>query len=143
MPVWGPAFRALDGSDVRAQVRIDGLVDHIESLQRSENGADLFRRHCASCHGASGQGGGPLASQMRTSPPDLTQFARRNGGVFPSERVRRIIDGRDVSSHGDRNMPVWGDSFRRTSRDGSAEAANARIEALVRYLRSIQERAAE
>ena len=29
MPVWGPAFRALDASDTRAQVRIDGIVDHI------------------------------------------------------------------------------------------------------------------
>jgi len=143
MPVWGPAFKALDGSDVRAEVRIDGLVRHIESLQRPENGAEAFRQHCASCHGTSGQGNGPLAAQMRKAPPDLTQFAQRNGGMFPSERVRRIIDGRDVPSHGDRSMPVWGDTFRRTSREGTDAAANARVDALVRYLQSIQERPAE
>jgi hypothetical protein len=62
--------------------------------------------------------------------------------VFPSERVHRIIDGREVRSHGDREMPVWGDAFR-TSRDGlTAESVKARIEALVRYLQAIQQRAA-
>jgi mono/diheme cytochrome c family protein len=143
MPIWGPAFRALDASDTRAQVRIDGLVDHIESLQVAQNGAQLFREHCASCHGTSGQGNGPLAVEMRKTPPDLTQFARRNGGTFPAERVSRIIDGRDVPSHGDRDMPVWGVTFRRESPAGTDEAADARIAALVRYLRSIQERVAE
>ena len=140
MPVWGPAFKALDASDVRAQVRIDGIVDLIEGLQISENGAEVFRQHCATCHGVSGQGNGPMAIHLRKTPPDLTQFAKRNGGVFPSERVRQIIDGRDVPSHGDRSMPVWGDTFKREASDAAAEA---RIAALVRYLRSIQERVAE
>jgi hypothetical protein len=64
-------------------------------------------------------------------------------GVFPSERVKRIIDGRDVPSHGSRDMPVWGDAFR-TTRDGlSPESVEARIEAIVRYLRAIQQRPAE
>lgn len=143
MPVWGPAFRALDGSDTRAQVRVDGIVTHIESLQRKNNGAELFRIHCASCHGTSGKGNGPLAAQMRKAPPDLTQFTLRNGGMFPEERVRRIIDGRDVPSHGERNMPVWGTMFTRATGDATGEAAEARITALVRFLRSIQERPAE
>ncbi len=142
MPVWGPAFRALDASDTRARVRIDGLVSHIESLQTPENGAQLFRENCASCHGASGQGNGPMAAQLRKTPPDLTRFAQRNGGTFPSELVRQIIDGRDVASHGDRAMPVWGDAFRRSGRDVTDAAADARIEALVRFLQSIQARAA-
>ena len=84
-----------------------------------------------------------MALEMRKPMPDLTQFAKRNGGVFPSERVRRIIDGRDVPSHGDRDMPVWGDTFKRASKEGSDDVANARIAAIVRYLQSIQERAVE
>jgi len=142
MPVWGPAFRALDASDARARVRIDGLVSHIEDLQASENGAQLFRENCAVCHGASGQGNGPMATQLRTAPPDLTRFAESNGGTFPSERVRQVIDGRDVASHGDPAMPVWGDAFRRSGREVTDEAADARIDALVRFLQSIQARAA-
>jgi mono/diheme cytochrome c family protein len=142
MPVWGPAFRALDNSDTRARVRIDGLVAHVESLQVAENGARLFRENCATCHGASGQGNGPMATQLRTAPPDLTRFAERNGGTFPSERVRQIIDGRNVASHGDPAMPVWGEAFRRPERGGTDGAADARIEALVRFLQSIQARSA-
>jgi mono/diheme cytochrome c family protein len=143
MPIWGPAFKALDGSDARAQVRITGIVAHIESLQSAENGAQIFRTHCATCHGVSGQGSGPLGALLRRTPPDLTKYSFRNGGVFPSERVARIIDGRDVPSHGDRDMPVWGDTFRRAARDSGDEAARARIRALVRFLQSIQERPAE
>jgi hypothetical protein len=75
-------------------------------------------------------------------PPDLTQFTRRNGGMFPSERVYRIIDGRDVSSHGDREMPVWGDVFKTVPGGSSAAAIKARIDAIVRYLAGIQERGA-
>jgi mono/diheme cytochrome c family protein len=147
MPVWGPIFRGLDPSEVRVQQRIDNIVEHIETLQElstgpNDLGARLFKTHCATCHGETGRGSGPLAEHLRRTPPDLTQFTTRNRGVFPSERVYRIIDGREVPSHGDREMPVWGDAFR-TSRDGlTTESVKARIEAIVRYLQAIQHRAA-
>jgi mono/diheme cytochrome c family protein len=147
MPVWGATFRAFE-TDTRVRERIRNLVRHIETLQRassgtSDPGAVLFRTHCASCHGLDARGTGPVAAQFRSPIPDLTGFATRNGGVFPSERLSRIIDGREVASHGDRNMPVWGDVFRR-ARDGDAPGAvAARIAALVRYLEAIQQRPAE
>lgn len=142
MPVWGPAFRALDASDTRARVRVAAIVDHLESLQAAENGAALYRANCASCHGPSGRGG---ASSVKTrkAPPDLTKYAMRNGGVFPGERLARIIDGRDVASHLDREMPVWGRTFTRQGRDVDDARVKARIDALVRFLQSIQERATE
>jgi mono/diheme cytochrome c family protein len=145
MPTWGPIFRTFEG-DTRTRVRIDNLVAFIETLQVpstavGDQGSQLFRTYCASCHGTDARGTGPLTDRMRHQPPDLTRFAARNGGVFPSERVRRIIDGRDVASHGDRDMPVWGDAFKRT-RDGRSEAeVKLRIEAIVKYLEAIQERA--
>jgi mono/diheme cytochrome c family protein len=142
MPVWGPAFRALDATDRRAAVRVSAIVDHLQSLQSSENGAVLFREHCASCHGASGHGGAS-AVRSRKAPPDLTKYAMRNGGVFPSEQLARIIDGRDAPAHIDGGMPVWGETFRRVGKDDNGERAKARIDALVRFLQSIQERAAE
>ena len=40
-------------------------------------------------------------------------------------------------------MPVWGDTFRRAAKDGNDEKAKARIDALVRFLQSIQERPTE
>ena len=33
MPVWGPIFRALDPSDARVKVRIENIVNYIESIQ--------------------------------------------------------------------------------------------------------------
>jgi mono/diheme cytochrome c family protein len=145
MPIWGPMFRMFE-SDARARVRIDNLVSYIETLQvRSRQpvdaGKNLFRAYCASCHGVDARGAGPLASELRRLPPSLTSYAFRNGGVFPSERLRTIIDGRGVASHGDREMPVWGDAFKRTREGLSEEAAKARIDAIVKYLEAIQERA--
>jgi hypothetical protein len=63
--------------------------------------------------------------------------------VFPTAKLRRVIDGRDVGSHGNPEMPVWGDAFR-ISRGGFSEVGvKARIDAIVRFLESIQERTAE
>jgi mono/diheme cytochrome c family protein len=145
MPIWGPLFRAFE-SDARVRVRIDNLVGYLETLQASpgriaESGAALFRTYCASCHGADGRGAGPRSDHVSRVPPSLTSFAVRNGGVFPAERVRRIIDGRDVRAHGSFEMPVWGNAFRRTREGLTEEAAAARIEAIVRHLEAIQERA--
>jgi mono/diheme cytochrome c family protein len=104
------------------------------------DGAQLFRNHCAPCHGTSGRGNGPVADVLRKRPADLTKYAVMNGGIVPVERLRRVIDGRDVPSHGDRSMPVWGVTLR-TSRDGGGyDSVDARIDALVRYIQSIQER---
>jgi mono/diheme cytochrome c family protein len=148
MPVWGPIFRGLDPSDTRVKQRIENVVAFIESLQApstaaNDPGSQLFRTYCATCHGSTGRGNGPIADLLRRTPPDLTRFTARNGGVFPSERVYRIIDGRDVASHGDRDMPVWGDAFKRGRGDSSDESVKARIDAIVRYLAGIQERAAK
>ena len=145
MPIWGPIFGAFE-SDAIVRQRIQNIVNYIESLQAPTTASDdlgsrLFRIHCASCHGAEARGNGPLAESLRRPPPDLTKYTARNGGVFPSERLYQIIDGRHVASHGDRQMPVWGDAFR-NARDGlDVESTKSRLDAIVRYLAGIQERA--
>jgi mono/diheme cytochrome c family protein len=144
MPVWGPMFRAFE-SDARARERIVNLVAYIESLQVPSTGprdlgSQLYMTHCASCHGADARGRGPLAERLPHAPPDLTQFTVRNGGVFPSERVYRIIDGRDVPAHVDRDMPVWGSVFRASPGGSVTATVKARIDAIVRYLEGIQAR---
>ena len=105
------------------------------------SGEYLFRTHCASCHGVNAKGDGPLADSMRQRPTDLTEIARRNKGVFPSDEIGRIIDGRTaVKGHGG-TMPVWGDVFNRTEGATSA-VVRRRIETLVRYLQGLQARTA-
>jgi len=108
-----------------------------------DSGAVLFGTYCASCHGRNGLGDGPVAESLKTRPPNLTQLAKLNGGMFPAERTRRVIDGREAGmrAHGSIEMPVWGDAFIR--REGLTDAAaRARIDAIVRYLDAIQERTA-
>jgi hypothetical protein len=79
--------------------------------------------------------------QLTRSVPDLTTYTARNGGVFPGERLRQIIEGRGPAAHGDRTMPVWGAVFSRQA--GTDDAAAGRIDALVTFLQSIQQRGAE
>lgn len=119
-------------------------VEHAraQSQTAAPDGARLYATYCASCHGISGQGDGPVAPLLRRTPSNLTVLAENNGGVFPAARVHRIIDGRDVESHGIPEMPVWGDAFKRTS-DGSEQAVQARIAALVKHLESMQRRTAQ
>ena len=80
-------------------------------------------------------------TSLRHRPADLTQFAARNGGVFNGARIHRFIDGRTViTAHGTMEMPVWGDEFK--WREGLPEnGITARVDALVRYLETLQERA--
>jgi mono/diheme cytochrome c family protein len=104
-------------------------------------GHDLFEFYCASCHGRSGRGDGPVAPSLKTAPSDLTRLALRNGGQFPTARVTAyVLNDADVrlTSHGSYEMPVWGPVFR--SLDGSDRLARVRIANVVAYLESIQER---
>ncbi len=66
-----------------------------------------YQVSCASCHGLDGKGKGPVSSELKVPPTDLTLLAKGNNGVFPFTRVYEVIDGRRaVISHGPRNMPV-------------------------------------
>jgi hypothetical protein len=99
---------------------------------------------CLPCHGDDGRGDGPDADFLETQPADLTGIAKANGGEFPAERLRMVVDGRAlVADHGQRAMPVWGERYRTlASEAGTADAeqeARTRIEALVDYIESLQE----
>lgn len=106
------------------------------------SGAQLFARFCASCHGAQGRGDGPVAASLKVEVPDLTRLVRRPGDAFPTEQVRRIVDGRAVlAAHGARRMPVWGYEFATaTASDPDSGAAQAAVlvDRLVEYLRTLQ-----
>ncbi len=106
-------------------------------------GGDMFRAYCGSCHGFSARGDGPIAKYLRVPPADLTQLAKRNEGVFPKERVHHIIDGRQVVKvHGDSQMPVWGDVFKRSGVGVTEESINQSVDRLVAYIESLQEKPA-
>jgi mono/diheme cytochrome c family protein len=107
------------------------------------SGKSVFTTYCASCHGESGRGNGAVAIFLRRRPADLTQIALRNKGTFPADKVFAMIDGRQVVKvHGDSQMPVWGDAFAKSTTDADERGVKAKIDALVQYLESIQERPA-
>jgi mono/diheme cytochrome c family protein len=107
------------------------------------SGSNLYRTYCQSCHGASGRGNGAVAVFLRVPPANLTQIAKRNRGTFPADQVARAIDGRQqVRTHGDSQMPIWGDAFSRATVGSDEEAVREKIRALVDYLATIQEKAA-
>ena len=81
-------------------------------LSTTDVGKEEFESKCATCHGVSGKGDGPQAEITATRPANLTQLAKKNGGVFPTQHVYESIDGRqEVEAHGPRTMPVWGREF--------------------------------
>ena len=102
----------------------------------------LFATHCAACHGADGEGGGPVANTMNVTMPNLRTLAKRSGGAFPTDAVAAYIDGRDqVTAHGDRLMPVWGDFLRMPGDKGNEEErVRMRIAALVAFIERLQYR---
>lgn len=95
-----------------------------------------YESNCAVCHGQNGKGDGPVSVELRTKPPDLTLIAKKNGGVFPTELLYRIIDGiRTNRAHGNYEMPLWGRVFLRSETE---EVARDRILTIIEYLKAIQ-----
>jgi mono/diheme cytochrome c family protein len=106
-------------------------------------GKGLYLRHCASCHGESGDGHGPLVESLRRPPSDLRLIAKRHGGRFDESYAMQIIDGRRVvAEHGTREMPVWGAVFESEhEREGyPAYTSLLHTRALTDYLGSIQQK---
>ena len=111
------------------------------SVRASAQGADVgkteYQSSCAACHGINGKGNGPVSKELKTAPTDLTVLAKNNNGVFPYDMVYETIDGRHtISSHGTREMPIWGYRF------GPPQAFRFknRILAVIDYLKRIQEK---
>ncbi len=108
-----------------------------------EDGVDLFRGLCASCHGEDGRGRGPAAEALSAPLPNLRTLAKRNDGLFPRDRVVEAITGENrVVSHGSAEMPIWGPTLtgmRPDWKPARREAfARQRIDNLTAYIHSIQ-----
>jgi mono/diheme cytochrome c family protein len=111
--------------------------EQLAQLIYSVKGPDLFHAHCAPCHGLDAKGDGPLASSLKAKVANLTVLAKKNGGQFPSARVRSTILGDDVvKSHGSREMPIWGPIFHQIEAD--QDFGDVRLQNLMKYLESIQ-----
>lgn len=101
-----------------------------------------FATFCSDCHGAGGQGDGPLAAGLDPRPADLTRIAARNGGTFDKVAVMTKIDG--YSSGNVSAMPEFGAFLMDAPRvlvetgDGVVTPTPAPLAELADYLASIQ-----
>jgi mono/diheme cytochrome c family protein len=96
--------------------------------QDGHTGRTVYVANCASCHGESGKGDGPVSEALRTRPSDLTLLAKNNNGVFPGDVLFQIVDGRrTLRAHGSYEMPVWGGRIN-----------HEQISSILTYLRSLQ-----
>ena len=100
------------------------------------SGQEMFMAYCASCHGKDGKGNGPAAPALKKAPSDLSLLSKNKGGKFPGNEVYLAISGEfDVPAHGSRDMPVWGQVFRRS---GTDDRAKLRLTNLTKYIESLQ-----
>lgn len=120
-----------------------GSATQAQGQGRVDFGQREYVSSCANCHGESGRGDGVLKLYLVKAPSDLTTLSKRNGGVFPSQRVWDTIDGRtsaDIGPHGSREMPIWGDIYRSEDTHPRDLHARIRISSLLDYLVRIQEK---
>lgn len=96
--------------------------------------AELYKKHCAACHGDDLRGVRPFPPPYRT-PPDLTTLARRHGGKFPYAYVSKVIrNGVELPAHGPAEMPVWGSDFEAAGQLDETQVT-LRIKGLTNYLK--------
>lgn len=106
--------------------------------EAAADGAALYARHCAACHGPAATGGAAAGA------PDLTRLAARNGSVFPETRVMSVIDGYTRRDQHGAHMPEFGtlldeDKMLWQPPEGGAAVPTPRaLVALATYLETLQ-----
>ena len=102
------------------------------------SGKETFLKYCASCHGETGTGNGPVAVALKPPPSDLTMVSKRHEGKYPAGYIAAVLKfGRSLASHGSDEMPVWGARFRELdpARD---QTGQQHIDDVVAYIASLQ-----
>ncbi len=141
-------MKKVNARKIFAAIVLAGVASASWSADKEDIGKREYDNNCIACHGADGKGG-IYVDFLKTTPPDLTQLTKANGGVFPLERVYGAIDGRQqVKSHGTREMPIWGRDYQIRAGEhyygdviyDSDAFVRGRILALVDYLNRLQAR---
>ena len=102
-----------------------------------------YEARCATCHGSTGKGDGPMAPGLKKTPADLTNLSKSNGGVLPVSAIYDTILGdKLIPEH--RIMPMWGTEFRTELRESLEEPfdhagiVRARVLAIIDYINRLQ-----
>jgi mono/diheme cytochrome c family protein len=104
----------------------------------ANNGKMMYMSYCAPCHGVDAKGNGPVASELKTPPADLTMLSMQNGGKYPVMHMISVLRfGSEAPAHGTAEMPVWGPVLGKMS-PASPAGEDLRIWNLARYLKTLQ-----
>ena len=105
------------------------IIDQVETNGAVARGRNVYREHCASCHGVDGDGQGKVAQDLSTKPRDLTK------GVY---KFRSTPSG---------DLPTDDDLFRTisegipgTAMDSYKGLPKTDLRALVMYLKALSPR---
>ncbi len=126
-----------------------GVLAQDQSSGAQAAGARDYQFACAACHGMDGKGNGPMASELKTPPADLTRISAHFEGRYPADLIYKLVDGKTMpASHGTSEMPVWGGVFflEEMAQDDGAkdeqaarERARQRIKGVIEYIRTLQD----
>jgi mono/diheme cytochrome c family protein len=129
------SIRNASGHAILAGILILGLVGCGPRRERNPAGGEIYARYCASCHGATGHGDGPAASNLDPRPADLTRST-----LELADLVRRIDGRHEVRAHGTSAMPAWGEVFdeQLVTEPKAREITRLRVQALAEHVRSLR-----
>ena len=120
-----------------------GVLAACVPVPEPADGRKEYIDKCAACHGVDAKGEGSFGRNLFVIPPDLTNLASDNGGVFPRNEVMSIIDGLARDPHFSRAMPEFGASDLGdviiVEQDGIGTPVPEKLLALTDYLESIQD----
>ena len=123
-----------------------GIMDEVDA-QGTELGKNEYLKSCASCHGVTGKGDGPVVKSLIKPPPDLTKLSEANKGLFPFSRVFDVIDGKSTSSSMAQGTCPCGEVYMREwisglplnfSKDLAEAMVRMRMLMLIEYIASLQ-----
>jgi mono/diheme cytochrome c family protein len=104
------------------------------------SGAYLYRAFCATCHGETGKGDGPVADIAGRRPADLTLLSRNHGGKYPRDHVLNVLENvKPLTGHEPPAMPNWRNLLR-TTEGGDARVARTRLVALADHVGTLQQK---
>lgn len=75
-------------------------------FSKAYEGYNVFQQFCVICHGKNGNGDGPLANKLDTTPADLTDNTRMKKRT--DKELNRIIEGTVPHGTTSKDMPRWG-----------------------------------
>jgi hypothetical protein len=140
----------MNTSSIAVAVVLGSLVGAtgLVNAEGTDIGKREYTENCATCHGVSGEGNGPLAGIINQRVTDLTVLSKENNGAFPFVRIYEVIDGtREATAHGTRDMPIWGSVYNEQapqwlgfdySREDARAFVRGRILALIGYIQTLQ-----